>query len=159
MLGRYHHRGGADRHAIFISQGNLTFGIGTEAFGGAGAAGVGHVFQNAVGVVNWGRHQGVGFAAGVAKHDPLVAGAFGFVAAGVNPYGDIAGLLMQQDLDIGGLPMKTVLGVANVADCGACRLDHRVFGDTGRTAHFASQNHFIGGRQGFTGDAALRIGR
>ncbi len=62
------------------------------------------------------RHQRLGLAAGISEHDALVAGALILVAEGIDSDGDVGRLLVQMNLDIGGLPMESVLLIADVAD-------------------------------------------
>ena len=72
--------------------------------------------------------------------------------------GDIDRLCVQQDLDVGTLPVETVLLVADILN-GVThhfvqQLERHRFG----TAHFTGDHDLVGGRQGFAGDARLRIG-
>ena len=53
-------------------------------------AGIGERAQNGMGVMNGRRHQYIGFAAGIAEHDALVAGTLVLVAATIDAHGDIA---------------------------------------------------------------------
>ena len=94
--------------------------------------------------------------AGVAEHDALVAGALVLVAAAVDALGDVGRLRMQQNLDVGLVPVEAVLLVADVLD-GHAR-DVRspnpvvmVFG----AARLAGDHHLVGGRQRLAGDAQL----
>ena len=69
-----------------------------------------------MGVVERRRHQFGRLAAGVAEHDALVARALVLVAGGVDALGDVGGLGMQQNLDIGVAPVEALLLVADVLD-------------------------------------------
>ncbi len=62
------------------------------------------------------RHQRLGLAAGVAEHDALIAGALILVAGAVDALGDVGGLRVQMDGDVGVLPVEAILLVADVAD-------------------------------------------
>jgi hypothetical protein len=76
-----------------------------------------------VAVLDRRRHQGFGFAAGVAEHDALVARALVLVVLGIDALGDMRRLRVQQHLDFGALPMKAILLVADVADRKPRRID------------------------------------
>ena len=90
---------------------------------------------------NRGGHQVFGFAAGVAKHNALVASAFFFVAAiGIDALRDMRRLAMHVNLNLRVLPMKAVLLIADVFDGGARDGFHLFFGNQSGRAHFASQN-------------------
>jgi hypothetical protein len=56
---------------------------------------------------------------------------------------------MQQDLDVGGLPVEAVLLVANVLDGVADHLLDVIVGDARRSARFAGDNDLVGGGQRF----------
>ncbi len=98
----------------------------------AGVAGFRDQAQDLVRVEDRRRHQIRRLVAGVTEHDALVAGAFFLIGARlqrVDALRDVGRLRMQQDLDLGGLPVEAVLLVADVLD-GVARdlLDH-VVGD------------------------------
>ena len=104
-----------------------------------------------MGVKDRRRHQVRRLVAGIAEHDALVARALFLVAGlfGVNALRDVSGLRMQQDFDVGGLPVKTLLLVADILD----RLAHGVFdlliGDRCRAAGFAGDHDLVGGGERF----------
>ena len=105
-------------------------------------------------IVDRRRHQLGRFAAGIAEHNALVAGALVLVAGGIDARAMSTRLGMQQHLDIGVLPMKAILLVADRLD----RLARRVFDRrerNRRAADFAGDHHAIGRRQGLAGDADL----
>jgi len=62
---------------------------------------------------------------------------------------------MQQYLDVGLLPVETVLLVADVLDRGADDALDLVVGDGLRTAGLAGDHHLVGGRERLAGRADL----
>src|SRR6188472_3131258 len=60
---------------------------------------------------------------------------------------------MQQNLDIGGLPVKAVLLVADVLDRGAHDAFNLVLSDRFRPAGFAGDHHLVGGGEGLASGA------
>ena len=72
--------------------------------------------QDLVGIIERRRHQLRRLAAGVAEHDALVARALVLVARGVDALGDVGGLRVQQDFDLGVPPVEAVLLIADVLD-------------------------------------------
>ena len=108
-----------------------------------------------MGVVDRRRHQLRRLAAGIAEHDALVAGALVLVAGGVDALGDIGRLGVEEDLDLGGLPVEAVLLVADVADGLAGQILDLVEDRVG-PAHLAGDDDAIGGGQRLAGDARLR---
>ena len=139
MLGRDHDGGGANRLTVNIAQGDLAFRIGAELRCQARVAVLGHAAQNGVGIMDRRRHQGVGFIAGIAEHDALVARPDVLVAGGIDALGNINGLGVEVDLHLGFFPMKTILFIADTAYRIAGRLFHGclVVGNFGGAAHFA----------------------
>ena len=101
------------------------------------------------------RHQDRGFAAGIAEHDALVARAFILVAAGIHALGNVRRLGMQQDFDLGLLPMKAFLLVADVFDGGARHGFDILGADRFGAAGFARDDDPVGGGQGFAGGANI----
>ena len=104
-------------------------------------------------VVQRRRHQDRGLAAGIAEHDALVARAFILVAAGIDALGDVRRLGMQQDFDLGGLPVKTLLLVTDILDGGARRRFDFLGADRLGSTGLPRDDHAIGGGQGFAGRA------
>ena len=106
----------------FITHGHLTLGVGAELAGIALArmARGCQKFQNLVPVIDRGRHEFRGLAAGVTEHDALIAGTFGHRLAGVrclvHALRNITRLGVQQDVDASRLPVEAILLVANGAD-------------------------------------------
>ena len=104
------------------------------------------------------RHQFRRLVAGVAEHDALVARAFFAIVAGlvgVDALRDVGGLRMQEDLDVGLVPVEAVLLVADVLDRHAGGMGNPVLGDVARPAHFASDHDAVGRRQRLAGDTDL----
>ena len=104
------------RFAARILDADLTLGIGTQLAFVTGMTNLSQPFQDAMGIKNRSRHKFRRFAAGITKHDALVAGTFILVAAGIDALGNIGRLIMQQNIDIGSSPMEAVLLIANVLD-------------------------------------------
>jgi len=71
-----------------------------------------------MGILDRRGHQRIGFAAGIAEHDALIAGTFGlaFLVVRIDPLGDMGRLLVQKVLDLDGFPVELFLLVADVAD-------------------------------------------
>src|SRR4029078_11099211 len=111
VLGRYHDRVGAHRLAVLISERDLAFGVRARRGLPAGVPRLGHLMQDAVGVINRRRHQGLGLAAGIAEHDALVAGALFllFLGIGIDAHGDVGRLLVHVEFELGVLPVKALL--------------------------------------------------
>ena len=174
VLGREDDLGRADRLAVLVADGDLALGVGPKLAGGALAlCGLGQQFEDPVGVIDRRRHQVGRFAAGIAEHDALVAGAFFALPVGgiVDALGDIGRLAMQQHVDLGVLPVEAGLLVADIVDGLAGRglelggIDHRETGGVLydlavlallqqgiRHAHLARNHHPVGGRQRLAGD-------
>ena len=152
VLMREHDLRRLDRLAVLIAQRDLALGVGAEALLLAAVTGLGEVFQNLMGVIERRRHQLRGFAHGVAEHDALVARALVLVAGGVDALSDVGRLRVQQHLDLGVLPVKAVLLVAD-------RLD-RLAGDVldmleghMRPAHLAGDDDAVRRAERLGGDA------
>ena len=141
-----------------VLQRDLALGVGAEAGFGAGMAGLGKGVQNVVGVVDRRRHQLRRLAAGIAEHDALVARTLVLVAQRIDALGDVRRLLMDEDLDLGVLPVEAVLLIADIADRLARDLLEQLLGDRGGPAHLARQHDLVGGRQRLAGDARIGIG-
>ena len=110
-----------------------------------------------MGVVDRRRHQRFGLAAGVAEHDALVAGALVLVAGGVDADGDVGGLRVDQDLDVGLLPVEAGLLVADILDRMAGGGFDQLMGDRVGSAHFAGEHELVGRGQGLDRDAGVRV--
>src|SRR6056300_955096 len=112
-----------------------------------------------MGILNGGRHQRIGFIGGIAEHDALVACAFVFGGGGVDALGDMGRLFVQQIGDFHGFVVEFILFIANIADAGARDFvdPAHVFCQFGlvRQAHFAADDHAVGGGKCFAGHAGL----
>ena len=153
---RHHDLAHADRLAVFILHGDLALGVRAQHLFLAGVAGLRDQSQDLVGVEDRRRHQVRRFVAGIAEHDALVAGAFFLVGARlqrVDALRDVGRLRMQQNLDIGGLPVKAVLLVADVLDRGAHHAFDLVVGDGFGSAGFSGDHHLVRGSQRLAGGA------
>ena len=111
-------------------------------------------------IMNGGGHQHIGFAAGIAEHQALIASAFIFIVARINTHRNIGRLFMQVILEFKMRMVKFVLLIADIFDRGAhCRLDR--LHDAGQIilagAHFAAQNHPVGGGKCLTGHTGLGL--
>ena len=158
MLVRDHDLAHADRLAVLVLHGDLALGVRAEHLLLAGVAGFGDQAQDLVGVEDRRRHQVRRLVGGVAEHDALVARALFLLLARlhrVDALRDVGRLRMQQDFDIGLLPVEALLLVADVLD----RLAHHAFdllvGDRSRAAGLAGDHHLVGGGERFAGRADL----
>lgn len=106
--------------AVDVTNRHLALGIGAELrrFAFAALAGGGQQLQDAVRIIDRRRHQVRRFLASVTEHDALVASALVTLLVGgiIHALRDIGRLRMQQNVDLGGLPVETILFVADVAD-------------------------------------------
>ena len=153
---RDHDLAHADRLAVFILHGDLALGVRTQHLLLAGVTRFRDQPQDLVGIEDRRRHQVRRFVGGVAEHDALVARALFLVGARlqrIDALRDIGGLRMQQDFDVGLLPVKAFLLVADVLDRGANDAFDLVVGDRFRTAGFAGDHHLVGGGERFAGRA------
>ncbi len=110
---------------------------------------LGHLVQDAVSVEDRRGHERLGLAAGEAEHDALIAGTFFLllVGIGIDTERDVGGLLMQVILELGVLPMKALLLVADLAH-GAARRRLDQLGRHGLgPAHLSRHDDAIGGHQ------------
>jgi hypothetical protein len=101
------------------------------------------------------RHQAFRFAAGIAEHNSLIARPFVLIVFGIDALSDMGRLGMEQHFDIGALPMKAVLLIADIADGKARSIDNDFFADLLRPASLARNHDPIGRRQGFAGDPQI----
>ena len=149
MLGGDHDRIRAHRLAVLVSEAHLALGVGTELGRAAGVPRLGHLMQDAVGIEDRRRHQRLGFAAGIAEHDALIARALILLRAnvGIDAAGDVGGLLMHVILKLRQVPVEALLLVADLAH-GAPR---RGLDQLGRhalgPAHLARHDDAVGGDQ------------
>ncbi len=108
VLGGQDHGVDAGNLAVFVAAGHLALGVRAQPGQQAAFAGFSLALDQPVREGDRGRHQHVGFVAGVAEHQALVAGALVFRLLTVNALGDIHRLLAN-DVD-------NTAGVAVVAD-------------------------------------------
>ena len=144
--------------AIAVLHGHLAFGIRAELdrLALTGAAGLAQGLEDLMGIVDRRRHELRRLVAGIAEHDPLIAGTDVLVAQGIDALGNVRRLAVQQDLDSGAFPMETVLLVADVLDGLAGALDYAVTGDAFGAAIFAGNDNAVGGGEGLAGDPMER---
>ncbi len=107
-----------------------------------------------MGVVDRRRHELRRFPAGIAEHDPLIARSLVPVAGGIDSLRDVGGLRMEQNFDVGGSPVETLLLVTDVLDRAARRGLDRVLFDR-RAAHLARDDDPVGRRQGLARNPGL----
>jgi hypothetical protein len=96
-------------------------------------------------IIEWCRHQGVGFPAGITEHDALVPGALVLVAGAINALGNIARLRVQMNRNVRGGPMEPLLLIADVADGHARQMRQQFRRDRLWPTGFAGQNDTVGG--------------
>ncbi len=120
MLRGQHDGNGFGSLAVDVTNRHLALGIGAELRRLAFAAftGGGEQLQDTVGIIDRRRHEVRRFLAGVTEHDALVAGTLVALLVGrvVHTLRDISRLRMQENVDLGGLPVETILLVADIAD-------------------------------------------
>src|SRR5215213_4331503 len=147
----------ADAHglAAAIADRHLALGIRPEARLLAGAARIGELLQNAMGVVDRRRHELRGFITGITEHDALVARTLVLVANGVHALGNIGGLAMQQDLHPGIAPVKPKLLITNVFYCSTGGRFNFFLGYASGASIFAGNDDTVGGAHGFAGNANI----
>ncbi len=150
MLVRHHDLRDADRLAVLVAHGDLALGVRPQDLLVARVTSFRDQAQDLVCVVDRGRHQFGRLVAGVAEHDALVAGALFLVGAGlqgVDALRDVGRLRVQQDFDVGGLPVEASLLVTDVLDGVADDLLDVVVGDRLRPAGLAGDHDLVGGRE------------
>src|SRR5690349_18882473 len=99
--------------------------------------------QNTVCVVDRRRHEFRSFVAGVAEHDALVAGALILLLGSIDALRNVGRLTMEEDFDLGVLPMKAVLLVADIFNRLARRLLDLGWRDRFRSAILPRDHHAI----------------
>ena len=156
VLGGQHHRLDADDLVALIAEGDLALGVGPQPGQHAALAHLGLPLHQPMGVGDGGGHQHVGFVAGVAEHQALVASALLLRAIAVHALGDVRRLLADAGQYGAGRAVEADMGVV-VADA-----DHGIAHDLveihpRRRGDFASQDDDAGLDQGFAGDAGLGV--
>ena len=157
MLDRHDHLGRTNRLSVNVLQRHLAFRIRAELRRPAGVAGLGKRAQNRMRVIDRRRHQIRRVVAGKAEHHALVAGAFVLVAGSIYALSDVAGLVVDEAADVGMLPVKILLLVANLADRLAGNLDQLLAGDRFWAAGLAGENDTVGRDQRLDAAACLRV--
>ena len=154
MLGAQHHVFDMQRAAIFVGHGHLAFGIWTEVRNGSGPAHFGLSSHQRVGQIDGKRHELFGFAAGVAKHQPLVTGP-----AGINAPSDVSTLRVQSDLHLAGATIEPFVGVVVANPNGGLSSDGFVIRGLypSGQADFSGENKDIGAAEGFAGHAGVGV--
>ena len=161
MLCRENHLVGARRLAVIaIYKCDLAFGVRPQNGVGIRLSDFGKALQDLVRIMDCGRHQHIGLAAGIAEHQALVAGALVLVVATVDTHRDVGGLLVQVILEFEMGVMELVLLIADIGNGAADRaLDgihdarHLVLGG----AHFTADDHTVGGGEGLAGNTGFRL--
>ena len=159
MLRRQHNRGHTNRFSIFISDGQLAFGIGTQGRFRAILAHFSQPPQNSMGIVNRCRHELWRLIRGKPEHNPLVARAFVLVRSRVDALRDMRRLLMQQVCNLTGSVVELVLLIPDVFDAGARDIldaAHVIvqFFSVGKP-NLTTDHHAVRRGKGFCGDPRL----
>ena len=154
MLVRDDDLGRLDRLAVLVAHRDLALGVGAERSFRARMTRLRYLAQDFVRVVERRRHQFGRFAAGIAEHDALIAGALVLVAGGVHALRDVGGLRMQQDLDLRVAPVEPLLLVADVLDRLARRRLDLLVRKVG-SADFPRDDHPVGRCESLAGDPDL----
>src|SRR5262249_44865926 len=94
-------------------------------------------------------------AARISEHDALIARALILVSGGIDTLRDIARLRMQVHLDVGLLPMKAVLLVADLLDRQSRAMGEIVLGYRRWPAGLAGDYHAVRGRKRFASNTNL----
>ena len=144
MLVRDHDLSDARRLAVLVAHGDLALGVGPEHRFLAAVPRFGDQAQDFVAIVDRGGHQLGRVAAGMAEHDALIAGAFFLVAAAVDALGNVGRLRVQEDLDVGLVPVEAVLLVADVLDGHAGDVAHPIPGNDIGAARLAGDDDLVG---------------
>ena len=119
---------------------------------------VGHPLEDPVGEMNGGRHQRRGLAAGVSEHQALVARPLVLVPGGVDALGDVRGLRVEVDPDLGVPPVEPLLLVADLADRFARPAFDLVLSDELAASHFARDHDEVRRAQRLAPDARPGVG-
>ena len=138
MLGRNDNRRETDGAAVFVFDGHLAFAVGTEPVDLAPLAALGEPVDDAMSKGDRHRHVFGRLIAGVAEHQPLVAGP-----VAINPHGNVAALAVQGQKHANRFGTKTQL-VPGVADIGDDLADELGVVDFGAGRDFTGQNDQVG---------------
>ena len=156
MLLRHDDLGRRDRLAVLVLDGDLALGIGSQCFFLAGPARIGKRLQDAMGIIDGRRHLLGRLIAGIAEHDALIAGTFILLLRPIDALRDIGRLSVQQDLDLGVLPVEAVLLVADILDRVARRGFDHVMGHADGAAIFPGNDRPVGRAHRLAGDPDMR---
>ena len=156
----------ADRAVVgVVLDGDLGLAVRAQVGQRAVLADLGELLGEALGHHDRQRHQHVGVVAGVAEHQPLVAGALlvhrvhragAALVAGVDALGDVAGLAADGDHDAAGGAVEALRGrvVADLED----PLAHDLLDvDVAGGGDLAGHDDEAGGQQGLDRDPAVRV--
>ena len=144
---------GFHRHSVLVVHRDLAFRIGPELGFLARFARSGEQLQNFMAVIERCRHQDRRFAAGITEHDALVARAFVLVARRIDALRDVGRLRVQEHFHFRGVPMKTVLLIADVAHRFTGDIFDHGEGDGGGAARLTRNHDTVGGAKRFASDA------
>ena len=151
VLARHHDGVDAHRGVAVVLHGHLRLAVGSQVVDDAVAPDPRQGSAQVVGQRYRQRHERLGLAAGVAEHQPLVAGA-----ARVHPHRYVRRLPVDGRQHRAGVGIEPELGprVPNVAD----GVPHHVR-EIGRAGagDLAGDHHEAGRQQGLAGDAAGRV--
>ena len=148
------------RLAVAIFYGHLGFAVGPEKISFAALANFREVVHQAMGHLNWKRHQLRRFIARVAEHHTLIAGALLFVQtfAFSHALRDIGRLLLDRGQDGASMPVESHGGI------GVTDLTHHFAHDIDVThfcaaSNLAGNDYHAGLGETFAGYSAVRISR
>ncbi|MCY1440842.1 hypothetical protein D9M71_571310 [compost metagenome] len=142
----------ADNLAVFVAAGDLGLGIRTQPRQQAGFTGFGLALYQLMGEGDRGWHQHIGFVAGIAEHQALVAGTLVFRLGTVDTLVDVWGLLADDVHHATGRAVETDVG-AGVADVGDDVANDLFQVDPGRSGYFAGDDGNARFHQGFASHA------
>src|SRR5690606_11692057 len=153
VLGGEHDSNALRRLAILVTHRHLDLCIGSERLFLSRMPRIGQQLEDTVRELDRRRHQFRRLVARIAEHDALVAGALFLVARSVDALRDVFGLAVQQHLDVGSLPVESLLGVADVADGHAGVVGDEIARDLVGAAVFAGDDDTVGRGKRFSGAA------
>ncbi len=156
VLGGQNHRVDTGNPAVFVAAGHLALGVRAQPRQQAALAGLGLSLHQAVRESDRRRHEYVGFVAGIAEHQALIAGTLVFRLLAINALGDIDGLLADNVDDAAGVAVVAHFrgGVADVLDDTA----HQVFQiHPGAGGDLTANDGHTGFYHGLAGNAGMGI--
>src|SRR5690606_32179067 len=155
VLGREHDGVDGVRLAVNVAEGELALGIRQQPGQNLLLAHFCLLLDEAVGVLDRGRHQCVGLVAGKAEHQALVAGALFFLVRRVNTLADVAALFAD-GIEYGAGVAVKVLAAVVVADVTHYLADDFLVVDGGGSRDLAGNHDHAGLDEGFHGNAGFR---